>query len=94
MVIDPHGDKVYFCDSIGRLVGKELKGVINTYVFISFYFYSNFLELYHLSLTLLLYFVKLVHSKYTMLKLTELQEKNLFGSLLRYIELHILFNNS
>ena len=28
MVIDPHGDKVYFCDSIGRSAGKELKGVI------------------------------------------------------------------
>ena len=30
MVIDPHGDKVYFCDSIGRSARKELKGVINT----------------------------------------------------------------
>ena len=30
MVIGPHGDKVYFCDSIGRSAGKELKGVINT----------------------------------------------------------------
>ena len=24
-----HGNKVYFCDSIGRSAGKEFKGVIN-----------------------------------------------------------------
>ena len=30
VVLNPHGDKVYFCDSIGRSTGKELKGVINT----------------------------------------------------------------